>query len=339
MSTRPRRKAAVVAAARIHKLATVEPDCRKKKPKRKARYRSGWTRKTKRNVSARNNSTVPKKGWTCDPKYNVSTRSIVTVAKRSEPDDVDELLFPVTSSSSLAIAQPSSSSSSSQLRCIVDSNVEERRIRKNTIPDESFRLVVQLASKGKFEYVRDLVQCLNSIGHYGALGFSATQATILLTTIKTSTHPRMEWYQLRVFVCVNVYDVWNTDDTVFLDRCFYAHAWDSASHRQREALRGNRNIRMYDVRLFLRRGENTYTVFWEGFIGYSMSDEEVAMSDTKMAMLDGPTTSKCVVCTELDATHCFNLCGHMCMCGLCSGKLTSCPLCRRKGSLLRVLSC
>lgn len=48
------------------------------------------------------------------------------------------------------------------------------------------------------------------------------------------------------------------------------------------------------------------------------------------------TASPCAVCLERDCEMVFTACGHLCVCERCGAELRSCPLCRARGTAVRV---
>ena len=54
--------------------------------------------------------------------------------------------------------------------------------------------------------------------------------------------------------------------------------------------------------------------------------------------------SSCVICLENQATHLLNVCGHLCLCSSCSNNIhidkqnniIDCPLCKTKGSIIKL---
>ena len=57
------------------------------------------------------------------------------------------------------------------------------------------------------------------MGEYGDRGFTAHQGKEILLAVR-ERYGNLA-YELRAFICYNIYDIWNTDDIVFLDGCFF----------------------------------------------------------------------------------------------------------------------
>jgi hypothetical protein len=55
--------------------------------------------------------------------------------------------------------------------------------------------------------------------------------------------------------------------------------------------------------------------------------------------IDVPATSdqdQCCVCLNSKKIMVFKGCGHLCVCNSCSNNLSTCPICRRKSSTMRI---
>ena len=44
---------------------------------------------------------------------------------------------------------------------------------------------------------------------------------------------------------------------------------------------------------------------------------------------EATSESKCWVCFDSPGDHCLDPCGHAGICGICSGKVKQCPICKR----------